>query len=124
MKNFWCSFFGVGYMLEFFFSNMVVMYGGNLSILGFDEFIIEIWICLVNKGLSVFEFCLLSQRFFSDKIIGIYVIFFVLINSGNFVIFCKNGICVDWDGEKFVSGINIIEGMWIYFVVMWRNIDG
>lgn len=48
-----CSYFGVGYMLEFLFGNIVVMYVSNISLLVFDEFIIEIWVCLMNVGESV-----------------------------------------------------------------------
>lgn len=48
-----CSYFGVGYMLEFLFGNIVVMYVSNMSLLVFDEFIIEIWVCLMNVGESV-----------------------------------------------------------------------
>lgn len=48
-----CSYFGVGYMLEFLFGNVVVMYVSNISLLVFDEFIIEIWVCLMNVGESV-----------------------------------------------------------------------
>ena len=123
-KNSWRSFSGAGYMLEFSSSNTAVMYGGNSSIPVLDEFTIEIWICLVNKGSSVSELCSSSQRHSSDKIVGTQAIFSASTSSGNFAIFCKNGIRVDWDGEKFVSGINITEGTWTHLAVTWRNIDG
>lgn len=53
LKYVLCSYFGVGYMLEFLFGNIVVMYVSNMSLLVFDEFIIEIWVCLMNVGESV-----------------------------------------------------------------------
>lgn len=79
-------------MLEFLLSNIVVMFVSNMSLLFFDEFIIELWICLVNVDLSVFYFCFLSQMEVVKEVIGSYVLFFVVIINGDFVIICKDGV--------------------------------
>lgn len=79
-------------MLEFLLSNIVVMFVSNMSLLFFDEFIIELWICLVNVDLSVFYFCFLSWMEVVKEVIGSYVLFFVVIINGNFVIICKDGV--------------------------------
>lgn len=125
-KNAWRRFSGGGYMLEFSSSNTAVMYGGNdnTSAPTLGEFTIEIWICLVDKGSSVSELCASNQKFSRDRIVGSHAIFSASTSTGNFAITFKNGIQVDWDDEKFPTGINITEGVWTHLAVTWRNIDG
>ena len=123
-KNAWRSFSGAGYMLEFSSSNIAVMYGGNSSLPVLDEFTIEIWVCLVNKGSSVAHLCSSSQKHSTERIVGMHAIFSAATSGGNFAIICKDGIQVDWDENKFVTGINIHEGVWTHLAVTWRRIDG
>lgn len=113
-------------MLEFSSSNTAVMYGGNANTSAptLSEFTIEIWICLVDKGSSVSELCASNQKFSRDRIVGSHAIFSASTSTGNFAITCKNGIQVEWDDEKFPTGINITEGVWTHLAVTWRNIDG
>lgn len=123
-KNAWRSFSGAGYMLEFSSSNTAVMYGGNSTLPVLDEFTIEIWVCLVNKGSSVAHLCSSIQKHSTERIAGMHAIFSAATSGGNFAIVCKEGIQVDWDENKFVTGINIHEGVWTHLAVTWRRIDG
>ena len=123
-KNAWRSFSGAGYMLEFSSSNTAVMFASNASLPVLDEFTIEIWVCLVNKGSSVAHLCSSSQRPSTERLVGTHAIFSAATSSGNFAIICKGGLQVDWDENKFVTGINIHEGVWTHLAVTWRRADG
>lgn len=123
-KNAWRSFSGAGYMLEFSSSNTAVMFASNSTLPILDEFTIEIWVCLVNKGSSVAHLCSSSLNSSTERIVGTHAIFSAATSSGNFAIICKDGIQVDWDENKFVTGISIHEGVWTHLAVTWRRIDG
>lgn len=123
-KNAWRSFSGAGYMLEFSSSNIAVMYAGNSTLPVLDEFTIEIWVCLVNKGSSVSYLCSSNKQHSTERIFGAYAIFSAETTSGNFAVVYKDGIQVVWDTNKFVTRIDIFEGVWVHLAVTWRTIDG
>ena len=123
-KNAWRSFSGAGYMLEFSSSNTAVMFASNSSLPVLDEFTIEIWVCLVNKGSNVGHFCSSSQNLSTERIAGTHAIFSAATGSGGLAIICKDGLQINWDENRFVTGISIQEGVWTYLAVTWRTIDG
>ena len=123
-KNAWRSFSGAGYMLEFSSSNTAVMFASNTSLPILHEFTIEIWVCLVNEGSSVSLLCSSDQKDTTEQVIGSHALFSVATTSGDFAIVCKDGLQVNWDKNKFTTGINIYEGVWTHVAVTWRTIDG
>ena len=124
-KYAWHSFSGAGYMLEFSTSNTALMLASNTSLLPvLDEFTIEIWVCLVNVGSSVSHFCSSVQKEANEPVTGGHALFSVSTTSGDFAIFCKDGLQVKWEKNVLTTGINIYEGVWTHLAVTWRTTDG
>ena len=118
------SYSGAGYMLEFSSGNTAVMYASNTSLPVLDEFTIEIWVCLTNVGESVARFCSSDQRNHTEPVTGSHAVFSVVTAIGDFAIVCNDGLQVKWDKEKFITDINLYEGVWTHLAVTWRTIDG
>ncbi|CAH3039802.1 unnamed protein product, partial [Pocillopora meandrina] len=118
------SYSGAGYMLEFSSGNTAVMYASNTSLPVLDEFTVEIWVCLTNAGESVARFCSSDQRNNTEPVTGSHAVFSVVTAIGDFAIVCNDGLQVKWDKEKFITDINLYEGVWTHLAVTWRTIDG
>ena len=115
-------FSGAGYMLEFNHNQLMLASDASSPVL--SEFTIEIWVCLVNEGVSASKTCSAQQDTLKTQLTGKHAVLSASTNTGNLAIMYNEEITVVWDQREIHTGLTVYAGQWTHVGVTWRTHDG
>ena len=116
-------FSGAGYMLEFHHNQLMFVGGEDAPVL--SEFTFEIWVCLVNEGVSTADACADRRNSPESHLAGKHAILSTSTKTGNMAVVYDGEITVIWEGEHITrTGITVHHGVWTHVGVTWRTHDG